>query len=213
MLQDLRFGLRMLLKNPGFTTVAVLTLALGIGANTAMFSVLNTFLFRALPYPDSSRLVRIFRTSPHSQSWPHSNGNFFDYREKNDVFESMTAYTWISPSLSQEGSPAERLRGLAVTSDFFDALGVQPLLGRVPTPDEAEQGASKVIVLSHSFFLRRFGGDQNIIGSILRMSGENVTVIGVMPRGFEHPLLWGSTDIWTPLTLTAEQRRGRGNNY
>ena len=213
MLQDLRFGLRMLLKNPGFTSVAVLTLALGIGANTAMFSVLNTFLFRSLPYPDSSRLVRIFRTSPHSQSWPHSNGNFFDYREKNDVFESVTAYTWVSPSLVQEGAPAERLRGLAVTSDFFASLGVQPLLGRVPTPEEAEQGAARVIVLSHSYFLRRFGGDQNIIGSVLRMSGENATVIGVMPRGFEHPLLWGSMDIWTPLVLSAEQRRARGNNY
>src|SRR5262249_7506387 len=147
MLQDLRFGLRMLLKNPGFTSVAVLTLALGIGANTAMFSVLNTFLFRSLPYPDSSRLVRIFRTSPHSQSWPHSNGNFFDYREKNDVFESVTAYTWVSPSLVQEGAPAERLRGLSVTSDFFASLGVQRLLVRVPTPAETEPGATRRVVM------------------------------------------------------------------
>ena len=213
MLQDLRFGLRMLLKSPGFTSIAVLTLALGIGANTAMFSVLNTFLFRSLPYPDSSRLVRIFRTSPHSQSWPHSNGNFFDYRERNDVFETMTAYNGISPSLTQDGVPAERLRGLAVTSDFFDSLGVQPLLGRVPKPEEADAGAPRVAVLSYGFWMRRFGGDQNIIASSLRMSGENVTVIGVMPRGFEHPLLWGNIDLWTPLMLSAEQQRARGNNY
>ena len=90
MLQDLRYGLRMLLKNPGFAAVAILTLALGIGANTAMFSVLNTYLFRALPYPASDRLVRVFRTSPHSQSWPHSQGNFFDHREQNSVFITGT---------------------------------------------------------------------------------------------------------------------------
>src|ERR1044072_6842204 len=107
MLADFRFGLRMLFKNPGFTVVAVLTVAFGIGANTAMFSLLNTYLFRALPYPDSTRRVRIFRTSPHSQSWPHSQGNFFDYREKNDVFETMTAFTSVNPSLSEEGKPAE----------------------------------------------------------------------------------------------------------
>ena len=211
MLQDLRFGLRMLLKNPGFTAVAVLTLALGIGANTAMFSLLNTYLFRALPYPDSSRLVRIYRTSPHSQSWPHSPGNMFDYRERNEVFEYMTAFNSISPSLAEEGAPAERLRGLAATSDFFPSLGVQPLIGRVPTTEEFESG--KVVVLSHSFWLRRFGGDPNIVGTTLRLNGESTTVIGVMPRGFEHPLLWGNLDIWTPMVFNAEQRRARGSNY
>src|SRR5678816_4539738 len=111
MFQDLRYGLRMLRKHKGFTLIAVLTLALGIGANTAMFSLLNTYLFRALPYPNSEQLLRIFRTSPHSQSWPHSQGNFFDYRDQNDVFEYMAAFTPISPSLSEEGAPAERLRG------------------------------------------------------------------------------------------------------
>jgi predicted permease len=178
-----------------------------------MFSVLNTYLFRALPYPDSARLVRIYRTSPHSQSWPHSQGNFFDYREKNDVFESMTAFTWISPSLSEEGQPAERLRGIAGTSDFFPSLGVQPLLGRAPTPEEAEAGPNRVVVLSNSFWRRRFGGDPNVVGSSLRLNGEQALVIGVMPPGFEHPLLWGNIDLWTPLTFPADQRRARGNNW
>src|ERR1041385_2499926 len=96
--QDVRYSLRLLLKDKGFTVVAVLTIALGIGVNTAMFSVLNTFLFRSLPYPDSARLVRVFRTSPHSQSWPHSNGNFFDQHDQNTVFEKMAAVFLLGPS-------------------------------------------------------------------------------------------------------------------
>src|SRR6185369_7213971 len=114
-LQDVRYGLRTLGKHKGFTIVAALTLALGIGVNTAMFSVLNTFLFRSLPYPQSSQLVRVFRTSPHSQSWPHSPGNFFDEREKNTVFEKMAAYEPVSRNLVAEGQMAERLVGLAGT--------------------------------------------------------------------------------------------------
>src|SRR5262245_32411618 len=133
MFQDLRYGVRMLFKNKGFTVVAVLTLALGIGANTAMFSVLNTYLFRALPYPHSDRLVKVFRTSIHSQSWPHSPGNFFDFHDKNNVFEQMVAYNGINPNLADPGEPAERLRGIATSADFFPALGIQPALGRVFT--------------------------------------------------------------------------------
>src|SRR5690349_23716177 len=103
MFQDLRYGVRMLLKHKGFTIIAVLTLALGIGANTAMFSVLNTYLFRALPYPNSAQLIRIFRTSAHSQSWPHSPASFMDQREKNNVFERVVAFNGISPNLAEEG--------------------------------------------------------------------------------------------------------------
>lgn len=136
MFQDLRYGLRMLLKDPGFTAVAVLTLALGIGANTAMFSVLNTYLFRPLPYPNSDRLVRIYRTSPFSQSWPHSPGNFFDYRDQNSVFEYMSAFTQPSINLGEPGETAERVQCITATADFFHALGVQPALGRVFTTEE-----------------------------------------------------------------------------
>jgi putative ABC transport system permease protein len=212
MLQDLRYGIRMLLKHKGFTAVAVLTLALGIGANTAMFSVLNTYLFRALPYPASERLVRVFRTSPHSQSWPWSAANFADQRAKNNVFEHMAAFNGISPNLV-EGDSAERLQGLAVTADFFPAMGMQAALGRVFSAEEDQPGANLVVVLSDRFWQRRFGADPNVLGRTLRLDGDSVKIIGVMPPRFEHPLLWGTVDVWRPIAFTPEQRQNRGNNY
>jgi putative ABC transport system permease protein len=212
-MNDLKFAFRQLVKNPGFTVVAVLTLALGIGANTAMFSLLNTLLFRPLPYPDSAQLVGVFRTSPHSQSWPHSPGNFLDYREQNKVFERLAVYRRLSCNLSEGEQGTERLDGMRVTEDFFPALGVQPALGRVFTAEEDQAGASPVIVLSDRFWIRRFGGDTNIIGRDVRIDGQTATVIGVMPTGFDHPLLWGPVDLWRPMQFTSEQRRSRGSNY
>lgn len=213
MFQDLRYGLRMLLKHKGFTVVAVLTVALGIGANTAMFSVLNTYLFRALPYPNSERLVRIWRTSPHSQTWPHSPANFMALREKNNIFEHTVAFNGIGPNLTEDGASAERLQGMAVTADFFPALGVQPAMGRGFTNEEDQPGANQLAVLSNRFWQRRFGGDPNIIGRTLQLDGEGIKVIGVMPPNFEHPLLWGTVDVWRPIAFAADQRQNRGNNF
>jgi len=207
----------MLLKDRGFTVVAALTLALGIGANTAMFSVLNTYLFRALPYPNSDRLVSVFRTSIHSQSWPHSPGNFFEQREKNNVFDKMVAYTSVRPNLAESGRPAERLRGIAATSDFFPALGVQPSLGRVFVPEDHETpeyvGAGPVVVISDRFWMRRFGGDPNVLGRTLRLDGQDVKIVGVMPPGFDHPLLWGAVDVWRPLAFNAKGLVDRNTNW
>src|ERR1051325_274510 len=124
--QDVRYSLRMLLKHKGFTVVSALTLALGIGINTAMFSVLNTFLFGSLPYPQSERLVRIWRTSLYSQSWPHSAADFFDQHDQNTVFEKMAASQFVSRNLTEEGQTAERLLSLAATAAFFPLLGVPP---------------------------------------------------------------------------------------
>jgi len=212
-MNELKFAFRQLFKNPGFTAVAVLTLALGIGANTSMFSLLNTLLFRALPYPNPGELVGVYRTSPHSQSWPHSPGNFTDYREQNAVFERLAAYRHSSCNISENDQVTERLEGLRVTEDFFPALGVPPALGRVFTPEEDQPGSSAVVVLSDRLWVRRFGGDTNVLGRTLRLDGQIVTVIGVMPAGFEHPLLWGTVDLWRPMAFNAEQRRSRGNNY
>ena len=211
--QDVRYSVRMLLKDKAFTIVAVLTLALGIGVNTAMFSVLNTFLFRSLPYPDSGRLVRIFRTSPHSQSWPHSNANFFDQHDQNTVFEKMAAYNFASRNFTEQGQTAERLLSLAATADFFPMLGVAPARGRVFKPEEFEPGADNVIVLTDRFWTRRFGSDPNIIGRKIQLDGKTVEIVGVMPPGFEHPILWGPIDIWQPLALSQKDKAKRDTNY
>lgn len=211
--QDLRFSLRLLLKHKGFTLVAALTLALGIGVNTAMFSVLNTFLFGALPYPQSEQLIRVWRTSPHSQTWPHSAANFFDQRDQNTVFEKMAAYNFVGRNLTENGQTAERLLSLAATADFFPMLGVAPAQGRVFKPEEFEPNADNVIVLSDRFWSRRFGSDPNIVGRKIQLDGKTVEIIGVMPPGFEHPILWGPIDIWQPLALTPERKSNRTNNY
>jgi putative ABC transport system permease protein len=213
MFQDLRYGLRMMLKHKGFMAVAVLTLALGIGANTAMFSVLNTYLFNSLPYPESDRLVRVFRTSPHSQSWPHSAANFLDFRKKNDVFQQMIAYSYDNPNLVEEGQSSERLTAMIATSDLFPGMGVQAALGRVFGPEEDQPNASRVAVLSDRFWQKRFGGDPGVIGRKMTLDGQPVEIIGVMPPSFEHPLLWGNIDLWRPIAFSAQQQANRGNNY
>ena len=213
MFQDLRYGVRMLLKNKGFTVIAVLTLALGIGANTAMFSVLNTYLFGALPYPNSNQLVRVWRTSPHSQTWPHSPANFMAMREKNTVFDYLVTWNGISPNLIEEGQSAERLSGMTVTADFFPALGVQPALGRAFTTEEDQPGANMVAVISDRLWQRRFGGDASVLERTMKLDDESVKIIGVMPPGFDHPLLWGTVDLWRPIAFAADQRQNRGNNF
>ena len=205
--QDVRYSLRMLLKHKGFTIVSALTLALGIGINTAMFSVLNTFLFGSLPYPQSERLIRVWRTSPHSQTWPHSAANFFDQHDQNTVFEKLAAYNYVSRNLAEQGHTAERLTSVAGTADFFPILGVAPAYGRVFKPEEFEPGADNVIVLTDRFWTRRFGSDPNIVGQKIQLDGKTVEIVGVMPPGFEHPLLWGPVDIWQPLAFTPEQKR------
>jgi len=210
-LQDVRYGFRMLLKHKGFTIVATLTLALGIGVNTAMFSVLNTFLFRSLPYPQSSQLVSVFRTSPISQSWPHNPSVFLIEHEKNTVFEKMAAYNYVSRALVEQDQTAQRVSGLAGTADFLPAFGVAPALGRLFNPEEFEPGVDNVIVLSDRFWQSRFGGDPGIVGRKLQLDGKTVSVVGVMPPGFDHPILWGRIDFWQPLAFTPEQKKTTAN--
>jgi putative ABC transport system permease protein len=210
---NLKFAIRQLLKNPGFAAVAVLTLALGIGVNTSMFSGLHGLLLPELEYPESERLVRVFYTSPHSQRWPHSPANFLDQREQAGVFEAMAATTFRSYNLSEPGQPAEQLRAVLATAELIPMLGIQPQLGRAFLPEEDQPGRNNVVILNHTFWLDRFAADPNILGRPLRLDGETVTVIGVMPAHFRDRQQWGTVDLLRPMGFTAEQRQARGNNY
>lgn len=212
-MQTLRFACRQLLRNPGYSVVAIVTLLLGIGGTTAMFSVLNAVLFRTLPYPDSERLVRIYRTSAQSRSWPHSAANHLDLRAASKAFSHLAAFTWRSSSLAEPGQPAEMIEGIVATASLFDVLATRPLLGRGFTADEDQPGRDDVVVISHGFWVNRFAADPAVLGRTLRLDGAPVTVIGVMPEGFDHPLFWGRADLWRPLALTPGQVAARGSNW
>jgi len=212
-LQDIRFGLRMLRKHYGFTTVAVLTLALGIGVNTTMFTALQEVMMRRLPYPESGRLVQLFQTSPNSQRIPHSAANFLDLRAQNRDFEFMAAVNSESFNLSDPTQSPERVNGLQASAELFPLLGIQPALGRVFTPDEDRPGRNNVVILDHGFWRRRFAGDTNIIGRTLRLDGESVTVVGVMPEQFHDIMLAGAISVWRPIAFTEDQSRNRGGHY
>jgi putative ABC transport system permease protein len=192
--QDLRFGVRMLIKSPGVTAVAVLTLALGIGANTAIFSVVNAVLLRPLPYEQSDRLVFLYERGTQmdmSISYP----NFTDWRTQNRVFEKIGVYNRASYNLTGVGD-AERLRAGQVSADLFAALRVQAAMGRVFTNDEDKPGAAPVVVLSHGLWERRFGADPQILNRTITLNGRPYTVIGIMPRGFLFP---SRVEMWVPV--------------
>ena len=210
--QDVRYSVRILLQRKGFAAVAVLTLALGIGVNTAMFSIVNTLILQPMPYPNADRIVRLYRTSPQSQGWQHSLPDFNDMVAQDSMFESLAAYGWWNYSLAEPGQPAEGLPGATASAEIFKTLGVPLALGRGFTAEEQQPGRDRVAVLSYEFWQRRFGGDPQIVGRSLRIDGQVVTVIGVMPEKVSHPLFWGRVDMWRPLTLpvAGEWRGSRG---
>ena len=186
LLQDIRFGLRMLLKSPSISIVATIALALGIGANTAIFSVVNAVLLRPLPFPDPDSLVAIYETDTQrgQQRGSHSYPNFFDLRAQNTVFERVACYHSADYIMTGRGEPA-RLQGSVVTADLFPLLGVAPVLGRTFHPDEDKPSQSgRVVMLSHDLFQKRFNGDPNIINQAITLDGRSFTVVGVMPPSF-----------------------------
>jgi putative ABC transport system permease protein len=210
---DLRYGVRVLLKSPSFSVVAVLALALGIGANSAIFSVVNALLIRPLPYGDSAHLVKVnnFESRSNSDSAVSPPG-FVDYRDQSHAFESVSA-TYLgntAMNFSADGEP-ERLTGGRVSANFFTTLNVQPLLGRVFVEEEDQPGKNRVVVLSHGLWSRRFGGDREVVGKDITLNGQSFTVIGVMPAGFQ----WKSDDLWRPLALAPESFAPdqRGSEY
>lgn len=177
--QDLRYGLRMLAKSPGFTAVTVLTLALGIGANTAIFSVVHAVLLRPLPLKEPDRLVWFWETQPDLPTAPFSAPEFLDYQSQNQTFEQIAAVRQTNFNLTG-ADPVERLRGAVVSTNFFSLLGVRPFVGRDFRPEEGQPGAPRVALLSYELWQRRFGGEPNVVGRTLTLNGESVTVIGVL---------------------------------
>ena len=213
-IQDLRYALRALSAKPGFTFAALLTLALGIGANTAIFSVINGFYLRPLPYADGDRLVFVYNTYPKSglEEAGTSIPDYLDRRSRAPALEDLAMYTFDSFNLSSDGRP-ERLVGLIGTPSLFTVLKTQPALGRAFTDDDAVAGRDKVLVLSHKTWQAQFNGDPKIIGREIRMNGEPWTIIGVMPEGFLFQT--DRINIWVPFTFSEAQRgdRERGNEF
>jgi len=199
MFQDLRYGVRMLLKTPGFTVVAVLTLALGIGANTTIYSVVNAVVLRPLPYPEPERLVRLWESNPKRglPEFSVSAPNFADWRNQQESFEQLAAYEYTTFNLTGDGEP-QRIAGLAVTANLFPALGILPVLGRNFLSEEEQAGSYRVVILSNDLWQRRFAADPQLIGRQIQLNSESYTVIGVMPPRFQ---LTRGTEIWMPLML------------
>ncbi|MDP6610499.1 MAG: ABC transporter permease, partial [Vicinamibacterales bacterium] len=208
--QDLRYALRTLGKRPGFTAIAVLTLALGIGANSAIFSVVNGMLLLPLPYGEPDRLVWLQARVPAGFNISISIPNYHDWEERSRTFEAIGAARFADVTMTGTEEPA-RLRGLQVIGDYFGTLGRAPILGRALTADETRRGADRLAVISAELWQRQFNRDESILGRSLRLDGQPFTVIGVMPArfGFSRPL----TDIWVPMGAYADslpwESRGR----
>lgn len=210
-MRDLRYALRTLARNPGFACVSILALALGVGANSAIFTVVQSVLLRPLPFRRSDELI-VVRERNLKAGFPQfslSPGNYVDYRDHNHTLSGFTAFSRLGVNLSGGAEP-ERLRGARVTNEFFHVLGVQPSVGRAFTAAEGQFGAQKVVILSDGLWQRRFGGAKDVLGRQLKMNEELYTVVGVMPPDFSFP---ARAEIWTPLALNAQNWQQRGGHY
>ena len=220
-MSDIRQSIRVLLKNPGFSAIAVITLALGIGANTAIFSVVNATLLRPLPFKDPERVVMIWGALPKlaAATLPNSSANFVNLKAQSQTFERLAAFRSWSWQSTDGGEP-ELLRGARVSADFFEAVGAAPALGRVFTPEEDLPNRAPVAIISYGLWQRQFGGDPNVIGKTIMLTGQSAMIVGVMPQGFRFPgganMIPGlqfalQNDVWMPLAITDEQRQRHGN--
>lgn len=213
-LQDIRYGLRQLRRNPGFTAIAVITLALGIGGTSAIFSYINAWVIKPLPYPHSDKLM-VFESHNTKLGWTiydlTSTASFLDFERQQTSFEKLVLWAGWDFNLTGNGPPV-LMDGGRVSWNFFNALGAKPLLGRTFTPDEDHAGAGDVAILSEGLWRSRYGGDPKIIGRSITIGDEAYTVVGVMPAAFQFPLM-GVANLWTPLALTDKQRADRGSSF
>ncbi|MCM3870778.1 MAG: ABC transporter permease [Pyrinomonadaceae bacterium] len=201
-IKDIRYGIRSLMRRPTLTIIAIITLAIGIGANTAIFSVVNSLLIKPLPFPELDRIVAIWETQPSRGVVRNeaSMANYLDWRNQNQTFEQMGLYRWWSASLTGQDTP-ERIQGFLVTGNFLDVLGVRPALGRGFANDEDQPGKDGIAILSHGLWQRRFGADAGIVNKTITLNGVTRTVIGVMPQGFNYP---AGVEVLAPLVVTPE---------
>lgn len=208
--QDLRFGLRLIRKNPGFSAVVVLTLAIGIGANTAIFSVVNTVMLRSLPFKDADRLVRLDESNPE-RGWPTfsvSHPNFLDWRDRNQTFTAIAATAGASATLGTAGE-IEVVRSSAVTADFLTVLGATPLMGRNFLPEEDKPGGnSRVVMLTYGSWQKRFGAAPDVVGRTLTLNDNSFTVVGILPESFA----WGPPNLELLVPLAPDPARPRGDH-
>ena len=210
--QDLRYGFRTLTKNPGFSFIAVVSLALGIGANTAIFSVVNAVLLKPLPFMEPERLVMVWEDAS-AIGFPRSDvapANYVDWKAQNHTFEDVAALNWKNFNLTGDGEP-ERILSHGVTANFFPLLGIQPVTGRNFSVEEDQPGADKVAILSYGLWQGRYGGDPAIVGRDVLLNDEKYAVVGVMPAGFQF--LQGDIGVWVPVALTQYQLADRDNHY
>jgi putative ABC transport system permease protein len=207
---DIRYAFRNLLRRPGFTLIAVITLALGIGANTAIFSAINALLLKPLPFPELDRVVAIWDKLP-SRGVLHNEvaaANYFDWQSQNQSFEQLALFRWWSANLAGVDTP-ERIQGFLVTANYLDAIGMKPIMGRNFSPEENQPGKDTVAIITHSLWQRRFGGDPNIINKTITINSIVRTVVGVMPERFNFPK---GAEIYAPLQVTPELIKSRGNH-
>ncbi len=210
LLQDVRYSIRMLAKAPAFTAVVVATLALGIGANTAIFSVINSVLLEPLPFKNPNELVALRETESAPGNFPLDGADYVDWQTQNRTFSGMSMYTFPRGANASGSGEAESAAVVATQANFFDTLGVQPLIGRPFEHGEDVAGKNQVAVLSYGFWERHFGGRRNAVGRVLELNDQPYTVIGVMPKWFNFP---AETDIWTPQDMTDKLFQDRGSHW
>ncbi len=212
LLRDIKFSARSLLKHPGFTAVAVLTLAIGIGANTTIFSTVDALILHPFSFPNQERLLVVWEQNRAVgiQRGSVAAGNFTEWRDQTQTCEQLIAIQQRSFDLS-DGAHPERFPGYGVTSGFFDALGVKAARGRTFLPEDSQPGREQVVVLKHSFWQQRLGGDPEIVGKTISLNQKQFTVVGVMPADFNYP--YNSGEMWAPLIFSPEEQKNRGDHY
>jgi putative ABC transport system permease protein len=216
LLQDVRYTLRLWRRNPGFTLVVVLTLALGIGANTTMFGIVNATLFRALPLPEADRIMTLWRSPANAPRDLNivSQPNYLDYRTRNHVFSSLAIFDSAGRgyNLTSSGDP-EQVSGLRVTASFFDVLGVRPLIGRNFLPEEEQPGRDREVILSHGLWVRRYAADPSIVGRTIQIDGLAYAVVGIMPPDFHFQFWSGERQLWVPVGWTRGDLERGSNSF